>query len=72
MEPADIMKIEMTVEQANRILFGDRYSISLRTEAMDFSSRILANEPTPAQAQAALVLAWNEILERSRLTCRKN
>lgn len=72
MEPADVMKIEMTVEQANHILFGDRRGVSVRTEAMCFATSILANEPTPAQAQAALVLAWNEILERSRLTCLKN
>ena len=72
MKPADVMKIEMTLEQADEVLCENRTTASIREEAIYFATRILSQEPTPAQAQAALVLAWNEILERSKLTYRRD
>ena len=68
MEPADIMKISMNVGQAQEILFGGRESCLLRSAALEFASRLCSMKPTPAQAQAALVLAWNEVLGRSKLS----
>lgn len=71
MEPADIIRIDMSTKQADEILYGNRETIEFRKIAMEFASQILAYKPTPAQAQATLVLAWNEMLLQSKLISRK-
>ena len=70
MEPADIMKIGMSVDEAKEAFSALPEDNRLRMAPEQIATIILFNNPTPAQAQAALVLAWNEILERSRLTYR--
>ena len=69
MESEIIMKIEMTKKQVDEALFGE---VELRKLSLDFATQVLSKEPTPAQAQAVLALAWNEIMQRSRLTARKD
>lgn len=68
MKPADVLKISMDTSQADEVLFGN---VKMRSVALDFASKILMNKPTPAQAQATLVLAWNEVLARSELISRE-
>lgn len=70
MEPADVMKIGMSVDEAKEAFSALPEDNRLRMAPEQIATIILFNNPTPAQAQAALVLAWNEILERSRLTYR--
>ena len=70
MEPADIMKINMSVAEAKAQLEQLPAHYRLRHAPEDFMIRILAEKPTPAQAQAILVLAWNSILSRSEISFR--
>ena len=72
MEPADIMKIGMSVDEAKEAFSALPEDNRLRMAPEQIATIILFNNPTPAQAQAALVLAWNEILERSKLTYRRD
>ena len=70
MEPADIIKITMTVDEAKAQLAQLPDNCKLRSAPDDFMIRTLIEKPTPAQAEAALVLAWNAILSRSELSFR--
>lgn len=65
MEPADIMKITMSVEDAQKILPDGTPEGIVPT---CISTHIRGKKLTPAQAQAALVLAWNELLSKARFT----
>ena len=69
MDSESIIKIEITKKQMEDALFGE---VDLRKLSLDFATQILSKEPTPAQARAVLALAWNEIMQRSRLTARKD
>ena len=67
MEPADIMKIGMSVEEAKSVLSQLPEDSRFRNIPEQLSVKILLHKPTPAQAQAALVLAWNHLLRNSDL-----
>ena len=68
MEPADIMKIGMSVEEAKSVLSQLPEDSRFRNIPEQLSVKILFNKPTPAQAQAALVLAWNHLLKNSAIS----
>ena len=68
MEPANIMKMEMTVEGAKAQLEQFPEGSRKRLLGDSFATLILGNHFTPAQAQAALVLAWNKVLNTAELT----
>ena len=65
MEPADIMKIGMSVEEAKSVLSQLPEGSRFRSIPEQLSIKILLHKPTPVQAQAALVLAWNHLLRNS-------
>lgn len=65
MEPADYMKITMSVEEAQKILPNGTMD---RVRADNIATSIQCGNFTPAQAQAALVLAWNRILSHARFS----
>ena len=65
MEPADIMKIGMSVEEAKSVLSQLPEDSRFRNIPEQLSVKILLHKPTPTQAQAALVLAWNHLLRNS-------
>lgn len=62
MEPADIMKITMSVADAKEIL---QPFTAERVAADNIATTIRGKRLTPMQAQAALVLAWNDLLYRT-------
>ena len=68
MEPADIMKIGMSVDEAKEAFSALPEDNRLRMAPEQIATIILFNKPTPAQAQAALVLAWNHLLRNSALS----
>lgn len=67
MEPADIMKINMSVEDAKAVFSRIPESNRLKMAPEQIATTILFHKPTPAQVQAALVLAWNHLLRNSDL-----
>ena len=67
MEQADILKISMTVEEARAQIAQLPENHRGRLAGRNLATSILALGLTPAQAQATLVLAWNRVLDESRL-----
>ena len=57
MEPADVMKIGMSVDEAKEPFSALPEDNRPRMAPEQIATIILFNNPTPAQAQAALVLA---------------
>ena len=68
MEQADILKISMTVEEARAQLARLPEDHGARQIPNVIAIRALRENLTPAQAQATLVLAWNTILNWSKLS----
>lgn len=68
MEPADIMKMTMTVEEAKAQIDQLPEDDRRRFLGENFSAVLLAYNLTPTQIQAQLVLAWNKVLNTSRLS----
>lgn len=62
MEPADYLKITMSVADAKELL---QPFTSERVTADNIATTIRGKKLTPMQAQAALVLAWNDLLYRT-------
>ena len=65
MEPADIMKITISVEEVQKILPEGTAEGLVPTY---LATHIRGRKLTPAQAQAALVLAWNELLSKAHFS----
>lgn len=63
MEPADYMKITMSVAEAQKLL---QPFTPERVVADSIATAIRGKKLTPIQAQAALVLAWNDLLYRTQ------
>lgn len=63
MEPADYMKITMSVAEAKELL---QPFTPERCVADSIATAIRGKKLTPIQAQAALVLAWNDLLYRTQ------
>lgn len=65
MEPADIYPCKMSVAEARKILPKLTYE---RAVAGDIATKIRGRKLNPLQAQAALVLAWNDLLARTEFS----
>lgn len=64
MEPADIMRMTMTVEEA-KVQIAQLPEDSRSKNLWDsFAFRLVHEKLTPEQAQAELILAWNGALTR--------
>lgn len=65
MEPADMFKITMSVEEARAELEHFPEVERAKDVPRRFLSQMQIYKLTPTQAQAALVLAWNDALKLS-------
>jgi hypothetical protein len=62
MEPADILKITMSVMEAEAVINGFDWDDNRRSMGECFGTSIIGSGLTPIQAQAILVMAWNKVL----------
>ena len=68
MKSENMIKIEMTVDEAKAQLEQFPEDSGKRLIGDHLATLILGNHLTPAQAQAVLVLAWNKVLNTAKLT----